>query len=111
MTFRVNLTDAARDDVRAILRWIENRSEAGALTWYRRWLQVLNTLESRADSLGLAPESEEHSEPIHQVIFKTKHGRPYRALYILRERNVFVLHVRGPGQDFFRSENVRTKLE
>ena len=107
MTFRVHLTDAAKADIHAILRWIEKRSPAGAETWYRRWLQALETLGQRADALGLAPESEDHSESIHQVIFKTKHGRPYRALFAVRKSDVFVLHVRGPGQDFLRPEELK----
>jgi hypothetical protein len=32
------------------------------------------------------------------VIFKTRRGRAYRALFLIRGDVVFVLHVRGPGQ-------------
>jgi hypothetical protein len=50
--------------------------------------------------VSFAPESNDHPEPIYQVIFKTRRGRPYRALFVVRDRTVFILHVRGPGQDF-----------
>jgi plasmid stabilization system protein ParE len=105
MTFRVQLTDAATADVRAILRWIEERSPAGAEAWYRRWLEVLQSVSQRAEAFGLAPESEDHPESIRQVVFKTKHGRPYRALFAVRGAEAFILHVRGPGQELLRPEN------
>jgi plasmid stabilization system protein ParE len=104
MKFRVILTDAAKSDIRAILHWLEPRSPAGAEAWYRKWLEVLDALSDRADALGLAPESDDHPEPIRQILFKTKRGRFYRALFAVREREVFVLHVRGPGQDLVQSQ-------
>jgi plasmid stabilization system protein ParE len=107
VTLRVYLTEAAKADIRAILRWIEQRSPAGALAWHQTWQQALATLEQRVDDLGLAPESADHREAIRQFIFKTKHGRPYRALFAIRERDVFVLHVRGPGQDLLRPEEFK----
>jgi len=54
MRFHVHLTDNAKGDIRAILRWLESRSPAGAEAWYRKWLDDLETLRERADSLGLA---------------------------------------------------------
>ena len=53
MRFHVHLTDNAKGDIRAILRWLESRSPAGAEAWYRKWLDDLETLRGRADSLGL----------------------------------------------------------
>jgi plasmid stabilization system protein ParE len=106
MTFRVRLTDAASADIQAILRWIEERSLAGADAWYRRWLEVLDSLCYRADAFGLAPESDDHPEPIRQVTFKTKRGRRYRALFSIRNQEVFVLHVRGPGQRLLRPDEL-----
>jgi plasmid stabilization system protein ParE len=107
MTFRVHLTDTAITDIRAVLRCIAERSVPGSKAWYRRWLEVLESLKERADGFGLAPESEDHAESIRQVLFKTKRGRPYRALYSIRQHEVFVLHVRGPGQRLLRPDELR----
>ncbi len=106
MSFHVHLTDSASADLRAILGWIAERSPAGSEAWYRRWLEVLDSLKERTDSYGLAPESEDHTEQIRQVIFRTKRGRPYRALFVLRDKEVFVLHVRGPGQRLLRPDEL-----
>ena len=107
MTFRVNLSARATSDVDAILRWIEDRSPAGAAAWYQRWLEALETISQRADGLGLAPESEDHPEAIRQIIFKTKHGRPYRALFALHGAEAFILHIRGPGQKLLGPEELK----
>ncbi len=110
MSFEVSLTDGATSDVRAILRWIEERSPAGALSWYRAWQKVLQSLRGRGDKFGVAPESEDHPETIFQVVFKTRRGRPYCALFVIRSRNVFVLHVRGPGQRLLAPDEIRKPL-
>lgn len=106
MTYSVTLTTSAKRDVQSILRWIEERSRSGAETWYRRWLEVLGLLGKQGDSLGLAPENEDHDETIHQSVFKTRRGLAYRAVFIVRSDTVFVLRVRGPGQDFLRPDEV-----
>jgi plasmid stabilization system protein ParE len=98
VSYSVQLTDAATDNVRSILRWLERRSPAGADAWYRKFLEVLEILKERADSLGLAPEST-GERSLRQVLFRTRRGKYYRALYEIRESNVFVVHVRGHGQD------------
>ena len=108
MTFSVWVTAGAQSDVRLILHWLSERSPAGADAWYHRWLETLDQLQRRADSAGLAPESEDHPEAIRQVLFKTRRGRNYRALFVIRDRDVFVLHVRGPGQDYLRPEEIRS---
>ena len=35
---------------------------------------------------------------VRQVLFQTRHGRPYRILYAISGDEVRVLRVRGPGQ-------------
>jgi len=107
MSFRVGLTDAALSDVRTILTWISERSPDGAVAWSRAWQKVLNHLEEGADKFSVAPESEDHAEQIFQVVFKTRRGRPYRSLFVIRNDHLFVLHVRGPGQDLIAPGEVR----
>jgi hypothetical protein len=96
MSFKVAVTVGAADDIREILRWIDDRSQTGAATWFRTWQSVLQSIRDRADHFGVAPESHSHPEPIRQALFKTRRGRPYRALFVIQDMNVFVLHVRVP---------------
>ncbi len=47
----------------------------------------------------MAPEDEDHEDRIRQAIFKTRKGLPYRALFVQRPEAVYIIHVRGSGQD------------
>lgn len=106
MRFRVFLTTSAKQNVRGVLRWIQERSRSGAEAWYRRWQRVLKDLGESADTYGAAPEDDDHDESIRQVVFKTRRGLPYRALFVVRGKDVFVLHVRGPGQDLMSPDEI-----
>lgn len=108
MTFHVSLTDGVHADIRTILSWIDQRSHAGALAWHRSWQETLRSIREHADQFGTAPESDDHAESIQQAIFKTRRGRPYRALFVIRDRDVYVLHIRGPGQNLLGPDEVRT---
>ena len=106
MRFTVSLTPTAKQDVRSIVKWIEQRSRTGAERWYRRWLEVIEHLKDSADRLSLAPENEDHEVNIQQILFKTRRGLPYRALFVIRESEVTVLCVRGPGQDLVSGDDL-----
>lgn len=84
MNFRVQVTKTAKRDLREILHWLHGRSPSGAETWYRRWREVLVRLAEEGDTLGLAPEDEDHESTIRQVILRTRRGLPYRALFIVK---------------------------
>jgi plasmid stabilization system protein ParE len=89
------------------VQWIGDRSQMGAVAWNRAWQTALRDVKERAERFGLAPESGDHPEQIRQTIFKTRRGRSYRALFLIRDQNVYVLHVRAPGQDYIADDDLR----
>lgn len=107
MTFEVVLLPGAQGDIDEILTWIHRRSPEGALAWWRAWLTTVAELEQFADHFSLAPESAWHSQVILNRIFKTRRGKPYRVLFTIRSSIVYVLHVRGPGQDILKADELR----
>lgn len=104
MKRNVVLLPAAEADVGHIFAWIHQRSPEGAATWYRRWLEVIDKLELSADGLAAAPEDADHPARIQQILFKTHRGKTYRALFTICGDTVYVLHVRGPGQDLMSAD-------
>jgi plasmid stabilization system protein ParE len=106
MKFNAHLLWRAERDVDHILHWLNERSPQGAASWLRRWDETFATLESSADEYGLAPENEESSLEIRQILFRTRKGRDYRALYTIRGQHVFVMHIRAPGQDLVPPEEL-----
>jgi plasmid stabilization system protein ParE len=98
MKYHVVVLRQARLDAQLIFDWISERSPDGAVRWFQAYESALNGLEHNPQRHGLAPEDEDHPLEIRQLIFKTRHGRPYRALFTIAQDTVNVLHVRGPGQ-------------
>ena len=90
--YAVIFEDSAQADVRDSYDW-------GCRVWGKRrsqhWIRQLRTavIEQLAvvpKGLPLAPENDEFSEEIRQMVV----GR-YRVLFTIRGRKVHVLHVRG----------------
>ena len=65
---------AAERELNRILAWLYERSPEGAATWYDRWLEVLDALETKARELAQAPESDDHEATIRQILFKNSQG-------------------------------------
>jgi plasmid stabilization system protein ParE len=107
MKFNAQLLWRAERDLDHILTWLNERSPRGAANWLRVWDQTFAVLESSADEYGLAPESEGRPLEIRQILFRTRKGRDYRALYAIRGSEVFVMHIRAPGQDLVSPQELQ----
>jgi len=99
MSKDVELSFRAERDLDDILAWIARRSPRGARTWLAQWEEVYKLLSERPETCLLVPENSDHKEEIRQIVFKTRSGRKYRALFVIRGNRVFVTNLRGPGQD------------
>lgn len=91
--YEVTIEESAQENVRESYDW-------GCRTWGKReaqqWARQLRTAVFKQlgvvpKAFPLAPENDEFSEEIRQMIV----GR-YRVLFTIRRHKVHVLHVRGP---------------
>jgi plasmid stabilization system protein ParE len=98
MKHEVRFTNEAEACVRDIRDWLSQRSPSGALRWIDALESACHRIAERPTSFALAPEADEFSEPLRQALFKTRRGRNYRALFVVRESVVHVVSVRGAGQ-------------
>ena len=57
MKYSVVILPTAENDLDRILLWLNERSPLGALTWLKRWEEVVLTLAHDPDRCGIAPES------------------------------------------------------
>ena len=94
------LSDAEADFERQF-DYIWQRSPQGANAWADAFDEAVGELRHTADSHGLAPESADHLFEVRQILFKTKSGNQYRLLYEISGSEVFIMTIRGLGQDFF----------
>ena len=100
MTYVVSLTRAGNRDLESCYAYIAKRSPRGAAAWTNAFQeQVLDALAIDPHSYEIAPESHDHPVEIRQRLFRTPQGKNYRALFTIRGQDVFVIHIRGPGQD------------
>ncbi|MBX9787340.1 MAG: hypothetical protein K2Y37_00360 [Pirellulales bacterium] len=98
MTFTVRELPKAMADKHHIVRWLHDRSPQGAVAWLGAYDQMIERLKAAADTLPIAEEGERLNIEARQILFKTKRGRVYRAVFHLDAGDVFILRVRGPGQ-------------
>ena len=106
MPRRVSVTQRARHEFLSLFYWIASRSPDGAARWADAFHDAVERLATNPDGYGVAPESRRHPETIRQFFFKTRRGRTYRALFVIRDEQVFVLHVRGPRQRIMRRDEI-----
>ena len=88
----------ARANVAANYDWIAETTPGGAARWLETFDDAVTRLERYPLSFGLAPESELSTKELRQILFKTRRGRVYRAVYFVEGNVVKITHVRGPRQ-------------
>lgn len=81
-----------------IARWIAERSPQGAEAWLDAVDRLIDRLAVQANSFAPALEDADCSIPVKQALFRTRHGRAYRAVFTIVENEVRILRIRGPGQ-------------
>ena len=107
MSYRVTVMPQAASDFEGCFGYIFNRSHQGAVALRQAFGKAVKSLEDDALAHGLAPESRDHPVEIRQILFRTRHGRSYRALYTIKNQDLSVLHVRGPGQDLISPDELQ----
>lgn len=106
MTYRVEPTAQAEADIDRIFAWLSERSPEGARRWYESFWDSIERLRTMPLSCGLAPESDDFDEEVHLLLFGTRRGRTYRALFVVRGDLVQILCVRGPGEKPVEPEDI-----
>ena len=109
MKYELLFVPQAEADVDSIVRFLATRSPQGALAWCERWEKILGELCDNPLQHGLALESKAFDAEVRQVLFKTRRGRTYRALFTVVGLGVYVIHVRGPGQKQLRRNQMRRR--
>jgi plasmid stabilization system protein ParE len=92
MIYQIALTDRAAGDLETAYCWYAEQAPESAVRWYNGFLDALNKLAANPERCGIAPESKKLHTEIRQLLYGRQ--RSYRALFIIREQTVIVLHVR-----------------
>jgi plasmid stabilization system protein ParE len=106
MSFHVRVVARAREDFETIIAWIAQRSPEGAERLTARFEEALCSLEENPFIAPVATESDRVGEEVRQIMFRTKSGRTFRALFIIAGSEVKILRVRGAGQTPLSSKDI-----
>ena len=98
MAYSVRLSPRAEADTDYIYSWIAKRSPDGARRWWMALTEIRDQLARNPLNHPTAPELSSPDHRVRQILFKTRHGRYYRVLYVVTENDVHILRVRGPGE-------------
>ena len=100
---RVN-REGLRLDLDRLMAWLGDRSAADRLS--ERFYDLLDRLESRPHSCGLAYENRFFPTEIRHLLFEVWKGKPYRALFSVQDEVVQVLCIRAPGEKPVKPKDV-----
>ncbi|MBU4272327.1 MAG: type II toxin-antitoxin system RelE/ParE family toxin [Planctomycetes bacterium] len=92
MTYQVLLTDRAAGDLDEAYQWCAERAPEAAVGWYNGFLDALGSLGHNPERCPVAAETRKLSVEIRQLLYGRL--RSYRALFLVREQTVVVLHIR-----------------
>lgn len=106
MSFKVRELQKAKADKRHIFEWLYERSPIGASAWLAAYDELVERLKTSADSFADASEQADLDMNLREALFKSRAGRLYRALFVVRGDEVFILRVRGPGQAPVEAEDL-----
>jgi plasmid stabilization system protein ParE len=106
MNYSIETLTDAKNDFTRFFTYIAERSPQGAASWANAFDRTIQSLKTLPLACSLAPEDEDHDAEIRQLFFCTRHGLTYRALITVTGSTVYVLHIRGPGQDVMSAADV-----
>ena len=92
MTYQVVLTNRAARDLDEAYQWYAEQAPEAAAGWYNGFLDALNSLAGNPERCPVAVEARKVSVQIRQLLYGRR--RTYRALFLVREQTVVVLHIR-----------------
>jgi plasmid stabilization system protein ParE len=107
MSYEVRVLARAREDLDDILSYVERRSPEGAARLLGRFEGAVASLAKNPFVQPTAPESTALNEEVRHIVFRTRAGRTYRAIFVVFGNEVRVLRVRGQGQRPLTSEDLR----
>ena len=93
MSYEVRLLARARQDLDDIVTYISERSPEGAARLLARFNASLRLIETNPFLAPVAPENGELDEEVRHILFRTRAGRTYRALFTIVGDQVRILRV------------------
>jgi plasmid stabilization system protein ParE len=105
VTFRVEITATALEELKASFRRLEEQAPIAAARWRESMLKAAATLADKPKRCPLAPESSFHPVELRHLIVGNRRSA-YRLLFEIRGRTVVILRVRHSAQELLDSDSL-----
>jgi plasmid stabilization system protein ParE len=107
VSYTLSILEHAEDDYSRMYQYILKRSPAGATRWEESLEQGLARLLENPLSFGFAPENDKLDIELRQLLFGTKQGLTYRAIFTIEANIIYILRFRGPGQRPLKAKELK----
>jgi plasmid stabilization system protein ParE len=104
--YRVVVLRSAERDVDSIIAWLAKRSPLGAQHWAEALEIAKQRLRDDPERFPLIFERVRVSYPVRDILFKTRKGKKYRAIFTIIGDEVRILRVRRPAQRPIRGRDL-----
>ncbi len=105
----VRMLASATNDLDQIIGWIAERSPDGAVRLLTEFHKLLRILSISAESYSRAAELDDDGYEIRQAFFRTRKGNTYRAIFLIKGREVRILRIRGSGQPPLTADEIKER--
>ncbi len=103
MAYTVEFSARARQDIDAIVAYIQADSPVNATRWRQRLELKMSALRMMPEACGAAPESDRSRREVRQLLF----GQ-YRVLFTIEDGTVFVLTIRHGARRFLAEDELES---
>jgi plasmid stabilization system protein ParE len=107
MSFTVRYTDEAKADIfRNAHWWAKHHSLEQALRWESAVENQISALQEMPERHGVAPENDDFPYEIRQKVIGLGSRPRYRAVFAIKEQEVFILAVRAGEENRLAPDDV-----
>jgi plasmid stabilization system protein ParE len=107
MSYRLVITDDARQQLRDSARWwADHRSADEAARWFDGFDRKIDRLKENPHSHSLAAEDEDFPYELRELLFGLGSRPTHRALFTIQPETVIVLAIRHVAQDRVAPDDV-----
>lgn len=107
MSFQIIIHREAAVDFSTIYHYIEAQTPGGAIAWADAFRDARDRVLKNPYACGLIPERARMLVDYREYFFKTKRGRRYRVIFAIEAQTITILYIRGPGQDYIYTKELR----
>lgn len=91
--YRIIIQPEAQDCIEKIHKWLKEESSESADKWFNGIIKAISSLENFPERCAISQEGKDIGRKVRQLLYG-KRNNTYRILFVIRNDEVHILHVR-----------------